>query len=142
MKPYELWLLLSIAIVRGRFSDRPGNKRMLENRYLRYFIEVARSLHLRRAAGAASHRRLHLLRTFSNSRASLGVELFHHESRHLPLGLSAVRFRSKDSAGRLSPARIWQFTVGAHATATIGPSFLAAIAAEGFLHCAEQLPVA
>ena len=38
-------------------------------------------------------------------------------------GLSAVRFRSKYSAGRL-PARIRQSIVGAHATATIGPSFL------------------
>ena len=32
--------------------------------------------------------------------------------------------------------------MGSHATATVGPSFLAAIAAAGFLHCAEQSPVA
>ena len=76
MKPYELWLLLSIAIVRGRFSDRPGNKRMLENRYLRYFIEVARSLHLRRAAERLHIARLHSLRTFSNSSASWGSNSF------------------------------------------------------------------
>ena len=37
--------------------------------------------------------------------------------------------------------RIRQSIVGSHATATVGPSFLAAIAAAGFLHCTEQLPV-
>jgi signal transduction histidine kinase len=40
----------------------------------------------------------------------------------------------------ISPIR--QSIVRSHATATQGSSFLRAIAAAGFLHCAEQLPVA
>ena len=44
---------------------------------------------------------------------------------------------------RVPPSpRIRQSIVGAHATATIDPSVLAAIGAEAFLRCAEQLPVA
>ena len=39
-------------------------------------------------------------------------------------------------------SRIRQSIVESHANATVGPSFLGAIAAAGFLHCAEQLPVA
>ena len=39
-------------------------------------------------------------------------------------------------------SRIQQSVVGSHATATVSPSFFAAIAAAGSLHCAEQLAVA
>lgn len=39
-------------------------------------------------------------------------------------------------------SRIRQSIVGLHATATVGPSFLPAIAAADSLHWAEQLPVA
>lgn len=39
-------------------------------------------------------------------------------------------------------SRIRQSIVGSHGSATVDPSFLAAIAAAGILHCAEQLPVA
>jgi hypothetical protein len=38
-------------------------------------------------------------------------------------------------------SRIRQSIVGSHSTATVGPSFLAAVAAAGFLHFTEQLPV-
>jgi hypothetical protein len=38
-------------------------------------------------------------------------------------------------------SRVRQSIVGSHATATVGPRFLAAIIAGGSLHCPEQLPV-
>ena len=77
---------------------------MLENRHLRYFIEVAKSLHVRRAAERLHLAQPALTQNIPQLERELGVELFHRESRHLRLGRSAVRFRSKRSAGRL-PAR-------------------------------------
>jgi hypothetical protein len=41
----------------------------------------------------------------------------------------------------LLTSRIRQSIVGSHATATVGPSFLAAIATAGLLDYTEQLPV-
>src|SRR5271154_3757317 len=46
------------------------------------------------------------------------------------------------SRGRLRPLGTLNPCHSLAATATVGPSFLAAIAAAGFLHCADQLPVA
>jgi hypothetical protein len=57
-------------------------------------------------------------------------------------GLSAVRFRSRHPAERFSPLASGTPLWGSHATATVGPSLLAAVTAASFLHCAEQLSVA
>jgi hypothetical protein len=79
---------------------------MLENRHLRYFIEVAKSLHVRRAAERLHLAQPALTQNIQQLESELGVELFHRESRHLRLGRSAVRFRSKRSAGRLPRAHL------------------------------------
>jgi hypothetical protein len=55
-------------------------------------------------------------------------------------GSVGVNFCPITLQGPLS-SRIRQSIRGAHATSTVYPSFLAAIAAAGFLHCSEQLPV-
>ena len=58
---------------------------MLENRHLRYFIEVARSLHVRRAAERLHIAQPALTQNIQQLESELGVELFHRESRHLRL---------------------------------------------------------
>ena len=58
---------------------------MLENRHLRYFIEVARSLHVRRAAERLHIAQPALTQNIQQLESALGVELFHRESRHLRL---------------------------------------------------------
>jgi DNA-binding transcriptional LysR family regulator len=58
---------------------------MLENRHLRYFIEVARSLHVRRAAERLHIAQPALTQNIQHLESELGVELFHRESRHLRL---------------------------------------------------------
>jgi DNA-binding transcriptional LysR family regulator len=65
--------------------DRLSDKRMLENRHLRYFIEVARSLHVRRAAERLHIAQPALTQNIQQLESELGVELFHRESRHLRL---------------------------------------------------------
>jgi DNA-binding transcriptional LysR family regulator len=63
----------------------PGDKCMLENRHLRYFIEVARSLHVTRAAERLHIAQPALTQNIHQLESELGVELFHRESRHLRL---------------------------------------------------------
>ena len=58
---------------------------MLENRHLRYFIEVAKSLHVRRAAERLHLAQPALTQNIQQLERELGVELFHRESRHLRL---------------------------------------------------------
>jgi DNA-binding transcriptional LysR family regulator len=58
---------------------------MLENRHLRYFIEVARSLHVRRAAERLHIAQPALTQNIHQLESELGVELFHRERRHLRL---------------------------------------------------------
>src|ERR1700739_1550954 len=58
---------------------------MLENRHLRYFIEVARSLHVRRAAERLHIAQPALTQNMQQLESELGVKLFHRESRHLRL---------------------------------------------------------
>jgi DNA-binding transcriptional LysR family regulator len=58
---------------------------MLENRHLRYFIEVARSLHVTRAAERLHIAQPALTQNIQHLESELGVELFHRESRHLRL---------------------------------------------------------
>jgi DNA-binding transcriptional LysR family regulator len=58
---------------------------MLENRHLRYFIEVARSLHVRRAAERLHIAQPALTQNIQQLESELGGELFHRESRHLRL---------------------------------------------------------
>jgi Bacterial regulatory helix-turn-helix protein, lysR family len=83
--PARSSIKLSFATVRGHFLNRPGDKRMLENRHLRYFIEVARSLHVRRAAERLHIAQPALTQNIQQLESELGVELFHRESRHLRL---------------------------------------------------------
>jgi DNA-binding transcriptional LysR family regulator len=59
--------------------------RMLENRHLRYFIEVAKSLHVRRAAEQLHIAQPALTQNIHQLESELGVELFHRESRRLRL---------------------------------------------------------
>jgi len=58
---------------------------MLENRHLRYLIEVARSLHVKRAAACLHIAQPALTQNIHQLESELGVELFHRESRHLRL---------------------------------------------------------
>ena len=58
---------------------------MLENRHLRYFIEVARSSHVRRAAERLHIAQPALTQNIQQLESELGVELFHRENRHLRL---------------------------------------------------------
>jgi DNA-binding transcriptional LysR family regulator len=77
------------AAIRTRTSglvvEDDCDKHVLENRHLRYFIEVARSLHVRRAAERLHIAQPALTQNIHQLESELGVELFHRESRHLRL---------------------------------------------------------
>jgi DNA-binding transcriptional LysR family regulator len=78
-------LIFPDAKIDDNFPDWPSDKRMLENRHLRYFIEVAKSLHVRRAAERLHIAQPALTQNIQQLESELGVELFHRESRHLRL---------------------------------------------------------
>src|ERR1700741_1193706 len=87
--------------------DRTGDKRMLENRHLRYFIEVAKSLHVRRAAERLHIAQPALTQNIQQLESELGVELFHRESRHLRLTEAGQTFlaEAEESLGQFDHAQ-------------------------------------
>jgi DNA-binding transcriptional LysR family regulator len=102
---------------------------MLENRHLRYFVEVARSLHVRRAAERLHIAQPALTQNIHQLESELGVELFHRESRHLRLTeagqiflaeaqLSLRQFdRAQKSAQRAARGEVGALVLGFQSTA-------------------------